>query len=110
MVPSLRRSDITAQTFKYNKYLAVYIMIGSDKKIVPVTLPREDVERIEKLGKPISEFCRDAVHERLRIIEMAKDIQVAEWMYSDSEAEPVMGQDVYREEAKPDWSKLFAKT
>jgi hypothetical protein len=94
-------------------------MIGSDKKIVPVTLPREDVERIEQLKKPISEFCRDAVHERLRAVEMARENTVQDWMYSDGPA-PELGQDVYKEETKPDlaalsskpdsdWSKLFAK-
>jgi len=89
-------------------------MIGSDKKIVPVTLPREDIERIEKLKKPISEFCRDAVHERLRIIEMAKENTVQDWMYEDADPVPdttrkVIVHDDPVMETNPDWSKLFAK-
>jgi len=90
-------------------------MIGSDKKIVPVTLPREDVERIEQLKKPISEFCRDAVHERLRAVEMAKENTIEERFYED--LDPIVS-DTTRKvivhddpvmETNPDWSKLFAK-
>lgn len=96
-------------------------MIGSDKKIVPVTLPRVDIECIEKLGKPISEFCRDAVHERLRIIEIAKENRIEERFFEDAkediptEDEPprterkiVIKEDPIMEPTK-NWSKLFAE-
>ncbi len=83
-------------------------MIGQDKKSVNVTLIREDTERIEALGKSVSEFCRDAVHERLRAVEMARENTVQDWMYSDGPA-PELGRDVFKEEPNPDWSKLFAR-
>ena len=83
-------------------------MIGSDKQMVNVALLREDVERIRELKKPVSEFCADAVHERLRIIEMAKENTVQDRFYQDAEEVPIV-EPTNPEPAGPDWSKLFAK-
>jgi hypothetical protein len=80
-------------------------MIGSNKQMVNVALLREDVNRIRELKKPVSEFCSDAVHERLRIIEMAKENTVEDWMYADSEEVSIIDP----EPTSPNWSKLFAK-
>jgi hypothetical protein len=89
-------------------------MINETNQIVKVILPIEDTERIEALGKSVSEFCRDAVHERLRIIEMAKENTIKEWMYEDSEEdvpdieEIIINPDPVHDQ-NPDWSKFFAR-
>jgi|GEM_PF-7127856 len=88
-------------------------MINETNQIVKVILPIEDIERIKGFGKPVSEFCRDAVHERLRIIEMAKENTIQNWIYED--AEQVVDTDQIVIEPDPihdklEWSKLFAKS
>ncbi len=94
-------------------------MIGSDKQMVNVALLREDVERIKKLKKPVSEFCCETVSERLRIIELAKENTVQDWMYVDADTVTDTDQIVIEPDpvhddppvmkTNPDWSKLFAR-
>ena len=48
-------------------------MVSENNLIIRVDLAKEDIECIQHLNKPVSEFCRDAVHERLTIIRMCKE-------------------------------------
>ncbi|HVP97626.1 hypothetical protein [Methanoregula sp.] len=51
--------------------LSMY-MINEESQTIRVMLPREDIDRIQQLKKPVSDFCRDAVHERLNVIRMSE--------------------------------------
>jgi len=89
-------------------------MIGSEKQMVNVALLREDVERIKKLQIPISEFCCNAVSERLRIIEIAKENTIEERFFEDADpatdtAHKIIIHDDPIMEPTKNWSKLFAE-